>query len=71
MRSWLRIFLVLSPRLRKVGNPMALLNHVADYTTRELDLRNEISGAAELARIQAEIADEFPTPKLRFPPILP
>ena len=71
MRSWLRIFLVLSPRLRKVGNPMALLNHVADYTTRELDLRNEISGAEELARIQAEIADEFPTPKLRFPKYYP
>ena len=71
MRSWLRIFLVLSPRLRKVGNPMALLNHVADYTTRELDLRNEISGAEELARIQAEIADDFPTPKLRFPKYYP
>ena len=71
MRSWLRIFLVLSPRLRKVGNPMALLNHVADYTTRELDLRNEISGAEEVARIQAEIADEFPTPKLRFPKYYP
>ena len=71
MRSWLRIFLVLSPRLRKVGNPMALLNHVADYTTRELDLRNEISGAEELARIQSEIADEFPTPKLRFPKYYP
>jgi ubiquinone biosynthesis protein len=71
MRSWLRIFLVLSPRIRKVGNPMALLNHVADYTTRELDLRNEISGAEELARIQAEIADEFPTPKLRFPKYYP
>ena len=67
MRSWLRLFLILSPRLRKVGNPMALLNHVADYTTRELDLRNEISGANELAEIQAQIADEFPTPKLRFP----
>lgn len=71
MRSWLRVFLVLSPRLRKVGNPMALLNHVADYTTRELDLRNEILGAEELARIQAEIADEFPTPKLRFPKYYP
>ena len=71
MRSWLRIFLVLSPRLRKVGNPMALLNHVADYTTRELDLRNEILGAEELARIQTEIADEFPTPKLRFPKYYP
>jgi ubiquinone biosynthesis protein len=71
MRSWLRIFLIFSPRLRKVGNPIALLNHVADYTTRELDLRNEISGAEELARIQAEIADEFPTPKLRFPKYYP
>ena len=71
MRSWLRIFLIVSPRLRKVGNPMALLNHVADYTTRELDLRNEISGAEELAKIQAEIADEFPTPKLRFPNYYP
>ena len=71
MRSWLRIFLVLSPKLRKVGNPMALLNHVADYTTRELDLRNEISGAEELAQIQAQIADEFPTPKLRFPKYYP
>lgn len=71
MRSWLRIFLVLSPRLRKVGNPMALLNHVADYTTRELDLRNEILGAEELAQIQAQIADEFPTPKLRFPKYYP
>ena len=71
MRSWLRLFLILSPRLRKVGNPMALLNHVADYTTRELDLRNEISGANELAEIQAQIADEFPTPKLRFPVYYP
>ena len=71
MKSWLRIFLIFSPRLRKVGNPMALLNHVADYTTRELDLRNEISGAEELAKIQAEIADEFPTPKLRFPKYYP
>ena len=71
MRSWRRVFLVLSPILRKVGNPMALLNHVADYTTRELDLRNEILGAEELARIQAEIADEFPTPKLRFPKYYP
>jgi len=71
MRSWLRFFLIFSPRLRKVGNPMALLNHVADYTTRELDLRNEISGAKELADIQKEISAEFPTPLLRFPKYYP
>ena len=71
MKAWLRVFLIFSPRLRKVGNPMALLNHVADYTTRELDLRNEILGADELKKIQTEIAEEFPTPKLRFPKYYP
>jgi len=67
MRRWLRIFLVFSPKLRKVGNPMALLNHVADYTTRELDLRNEIKGAKELQAIQERLKDDFPMPMLRFP----
>ena len=71
MKSWLRIFLILSPRLRKVGNPMALLNHVADYTTRELDLRNEIHGANELKSIQDKIAEDFPTTMLRFPKYYP
>ena len=71
MKSWLRIFLILSPRLRKVGNPMALLNHVADYTTRELDLRNEIHGANELKSIQDKIAEDFPTTMLRFPEYYP
>ena len=71
MKSWLRIFLILSPRLRKVGNPMALLNHVADYTTRELDLRNEIHGANELTSIQDKIAEDFPTTMLRFPKYYP
>jgi len=71
MRTWLRLFLFFSPRLRKVGNPMALLNHVADYTTRELDLRNEILGAKELIKIQKDIYDHFPTPLLRFPKYYP
>ena len=48
-----------------------LLNHVADYTTRELDLRNEISGANELAKIQHDISKDFPTPLLRFPEYYP
>ena len=71
MRSWLRLFLFFSPKLRKVGNPIALLNHVADYTTRELDLRNEIHGANELKSIQDKIAEDFPTTMLRFPKYYP
>jgi len=67
MRRWLRIFLLFMPKLRKVGNPVALLNHVADYTTRELDLRNEIAGADELKNIQLDIDDTFQMHRLRFP----
>ncbi|MAU18047.1 MAG: hypothetical protein CMA24_01145 [Euryarchaeota archaeon] len=67
MRRWLGIFLIFMPKLRKVGNPVALLNHVADYTTRELDLRNEISGAEELKKIQLDIDDTFQMHRLRFP----
>ena len=67
MRRWLRIFLLFMPKLRKVGNPVALLNHVADYTTRELDLRNEIRGARELEDIKNMVKEDFPMDLLRFP----
>ena len=67
MRRWLRFMLFFMPKLRRVGNPVALLNHVADYTTRELDLRNEISGAEELIQIKENIAEDFPMPLLKFP----
>ena len=71
MRRWLRVFLTFMPKLRKVGNPVALRNHVADYTTRELDLRNEISGAEELTQIKENIAEDFPMPLLKFPKYWP
>ena len=71
MRNWLKILILFSPRLRKVGNPIALINHVADYTLRELDLTNEIKGAEELMKIQLDISQNFPTPLLRFPKYYP
>ncbi len=67
MKKWLRILLIFSPRLRKVGNPMALLNHVSDYTLRELDLTNEIKGANELKKIKNDISGKFSMELLRFP----
>ncbi len=67
MRRWLRVTMLFVPKLRRVGNPVALLNHVEDYTTRELDLRNEIRGADDLASIQASLKEDFPMPLLRFP----
>ena len=67
MKRWLKILLIFTPKLRKVGNPMALLNHVSDYTLRELNLTNEIKGANELKKIKNNISDKFSMGLLRFP----
>jgi len=71
MMRMMKFAISLSPKLRRVGNPLALLRHVEDYTTRELDLRNEIKGGAELEAIQASLVEDFPMPKLRFPKYYP
>jgi len=67
----MRVSIAFSPKLRKVGNPVSLLSHVEDYTTRELDLRNEIKGGEDLKSIQDRLQVSFPMPKLRFPQYYP
>ena len=67
MKRWLKILILFSPKLRKVGNPIALLNHVEDYTLRELDLNNEIKGGNKLEQIKEDLAEDFPMPRLQFP----
>jgi len=67
LMRWMKLVLVISPKLRRVGNPLALIRHVEDYTTRELDLRNEILGGLELRRIKDELSSKFPMPRLRLP----
>ena len=71
MMRMMSLAISLSPKLRRVGNPLALLRHVEDYTTRELDLRNEIKGGADLESIKEELSEKFPMPKLRFPKYYP
>lgn len=71
MIRMMRVAIAVSPKLRRVGNPIALLTHVEDYTTRELDLRNEISGGNELMEIRDSLVDDFPMPTLKFPKYYP
>ena len=71
MTRWLKLAMILSPKLRRVGNPIALLEHVQDYTLRELDLRNEIIGASKLNAIREELSEDFPMERLRFPKYYP
>ena len=44
-----------------------MLNHVEDYTLRELNLNNEIEGGNKLKQIQSNLVDDFPMPRLKFP----
>ena len=67
MKRWLKVLILFSPKLRKVGNPIALLNHVEDYTLRELNLNNEIKGGNKLKQIKEDLSDNFPMPRLKFP----
>jgi ubiquinone biosynthesis protein len=67
MKRWITIGLFFRRKLRKVGNPIGLLAHIEDYTLRELDLTNEISGRNELILKASEIEKNFSMPKLQFP----
>ena len=69
MKRWVSLGLFFFPKLKKVGNPLGLLSHIEDYTIRELNLLNEISGKERLDGLAHEYRDKFPMPKLRFPKI--
>ena len=69
MKRWVRMGLLMRPKLKKVGNPIGLLSHIEDYTLRELNLLNEIAGKKRLERLADEYSDKFPMPKLQFPKI--
>ena len=69
MKRWMKMGLFFNPKLKKVGNPIGLLNHIEDYTLRELNLLNEITGKDRLEQLAVEYNDKFPMPKLRFPKI--
>lgn len=67
----LRTAMLFRPRLRRVANPVGLLEHLETNTLMELDLRNEITGARLLASIRDELANDFPMPRLAFPRFWP
>ena len=69
MKRWVKMGLLMNPKLKKVGNPIGLLSHIEDYTLRELDLMNEINGKEKLESLAEEYSASFPMPKLRFPKI--
>lgn len=66
VRRFFKIVLSLYPKLKKVGNPIGILDDVEEYTIAELDLRNEARGGELLKQIASEYADKFDLSMLSF-----
>jgi ubiquinone biosynthesis protein len=66
LRRLLRLAIFVYPKLRRVFDPMGILDHIQDYTLNELDLRNEIEGQRVLREIRDENAGRYDLERLRF-----
>lgn len=66
VRRFFQIVLSLYPKLKKVGNPIGILDDVETYTLAELDLRNEAKGLGILEEIANNYKDKFDLSMLRF-----
>lgn len=67
LRRLLRFALAMYPKLRKVFDPMGILDHIEDYTTAELNLCNEVAGADTLASIRDDYEDRYDLSRMRLP----
>lgn len=66
IRRFFSIVLSLYPKLKKVGNPIGILDDVEAYTLAELDLRNEARGGETLKSIAKEYEGKFDLSMLTF-----
>ena len=66
IKRFFGIVLTLHPKLRKVGDPLGILEDVERYTLAELDLRNEARGGEILERIAQEHRGTFDLSMLAF-----
>jgi ubiquinone biosynthesis protein len=71
LRRFIRVLLFFYPTLKKVFNPLEVLDFIEDYTLNELDLRNEIKGYEQLAAIRDRYGDCYDLSQLGFPRYYP
>ncbi len=57
------------PKLKKVFDPIGIIEHIEEYTLNELDLRKEIKGHETLKRIYEKNNKKYDLSKLKFPKI--
>lgn len=67
LRNLMKFSIRFYPKLRKVFDPLSILNHIEEYTISELDLRNEIKGSETLQRIAEKYKGRYDLSKLKLP----
>jgi ubiquinone biosynthesis protein len=66
LRRYLRMVLLVYPKLRKVFDPMGILDHIEAYTLNELNLLNEIEGQDRLRDLALKYQDQYDLSRLGF-----
>lgn len=66
VRKLFNLILFLYPPLKRVGNPIGILNDIEEYTLAELDLKNEVNGQKILKGIKDQYGQKFDLTNLEF-----
>ena len=66
LKRLFRLATLAYPKLRRVGDPVGILNDIEEYTLSELDLRHEVAGQRTLRAIYDEHRDALDLSRLTF-----
>ena len=69
VKRFLRLVIFFYPKLERVFDPIGILEHIEDYTLRELNLLNEIEGHEILKEIYEKNKEIYDLSSLKFPKI--
>jgi len=69
VKRFFRFAIFFYPKLGRVFDPIGILEHIEDYTLRELNLLNEIEGHEILKEIYEKYKDIYDLSSMKFPKI--
>jgi len=69
VKRFFRFIIFFYPKLARVFDPIGILEHIEEYTLRELNLLNEIEGHEILKEIYDRNKDSYDLSALKFPKI--
>lgn len=69
LKRFFKIIIFFYPKLAKVFDPIGIIEHIEDYTLRELNLKNEIEGHELLYNIYKKNSSLYDLSDMKFPKI--